>query len=232
MCAWALSSSFRRSGFANDSALHKFRRVSLGQHLSSGISPVIRMSCLPKCLVQGPETSKLPKVVRRGCKRCFGLPRLSCTIATLVCTSSTPFCTSATGFWSPPHTHTHRNTFCTLSYPLLAILRFRPLYQALGIATHVLSWAIFLSEGFRGISEQFRARSLQPFALKCRMGVRRSTPKTTPGRSNSPKIDVRPTCFNMAGFRSPGVTVRFPCAPLPHKSPRELLSCRKTSEAQ
>ena len=29
--------------------------------------------CDPKCLLQGPETPKVPKVVRRGCKRCFGL---------------------------------------------------------------------------------------------------------------------------------------------------------------
>ena len=28
--------------------------------------------CDPKVLLQGPETSKVPKVVRRGCKRCFG----------------------------------------------------------------------------------------------------------------------------------------------------------------
>ena len=28
--------------------------------------------CDPECLLQGPETSKVPKVVRRGCKRCFG----------------------------------------------------------------------------------------------------------------------------------------------------------------
>ena len=29
-------------------------------------------ACDPKCLLQRPETSKLLKVVRRGCKRCFG----------------------------------------------------------------------------------------------------------------------------------------------------------------
>ena len=28
--------------------------------------------CDPECLLQGPEISKVPKVVRRGCKRCFG----------------------------------------------------------------------------------------------------------------------------------------------------------------
>ena len=28
--------------------------------------------CDPKVLLQGPETPKVPKVVRRGCKRCFG----------------------------------------------------------------------------------------------------------------------------------------------------------------
>ena len=28
--------------------------------------------CDPKVLLQGPKTSKVPKVVRRGCKRCFG----------------------------------------------------------------------------------------------------------------------------------------------------------------
>ena len=30
------------------------------------------LSCDPECLLQGPEASKLPKVVRRGCKRSFG----------------------------------------------------------------------------------------------------------------------------------------------------------------
>ena len=30
-------------------------------------------NCDPKCLLQGAETSKLPKVVRRGRKRCFGV---------------------------------------------------------------------------------------------------------------------------------------------------------------
>ena len=30
------------------------------------------LSCDYECLLQGPETSKVPKVVRRGCKRCFG----------------------------------------------------------------------------------------------------------------------------------------------------------------
>ena len=37
------------------------------------------------------------------------------------------------------------------------------------------SWAILLSEGFRGISEQFGARSLQPLVLKRGMAVRGST---------------------------------------------------------
>ena len=69
---------------------------------------------------------------------------------------------------------------------------------------HVLSWAIFLSEGFRGISEQFRANSLQPIVLKCRMGVRESIPGTTPGRSNSPNFHIRPTGVNLTGFKCPG----------------------------
>ena len=44
----------------------------------------------------------------------------------------------------------------------------------------------------RGMSEQFRARSPKPLVLKCRMGVRGSNPGTTPGRSTSPKSDIRP----------------------------------------
>ena len=55
---------------------------------------------------------------------------------------------------------------------------------------HVWSWAISLSEGFRGISEQFRARSPKPFVLKCRIAVQGRIPGTTAGRSNSPKFDV------------------------------------------
>ena len=35
-------------------------------------------------------------------------------------------------------------------------------------------------------------------------GRPRKHPGTTPGRSNSPKIDIRPTGFNMTGFRCPG----------------------------
>ena len=35
-------------------------------------TPFPNYPCDPKCLLQGPETSKVPKVVRRGCKRCFG----------------------------------------------------------------------------------------------------------------------------------------------------------------
>ena len=62
-----------------------------------------------RCLLQRPETSRLPKVVGRGCKRCFGqlengLPRVSCTNATL-------FCTSAAGFL----VHIHVKTCCSLS---------------------------------------------------------------------------------------------------------------------
>ena len=63
--------------------------------------------CDPKVLRQGPETSKVPKVVRRGCKRCFGprgskcLPRVFCTTKTLFCTGATLFRTSARGCWRP-----------------------------------------------------------------------------------------------------------------------------------
>ena len=61
---------------------------------------------------------------------------------------------------------------------------------------HVLSWAIVLSDGLRGISEQFRARSPEPLALKYRKGIQGSTRRITLGRSNSPKFDIRPTSFN------------------------------------
>ena len=30
------------------------------------------LGCDPECLLQGPETSNVPKVVRRGCKKSFG----------------------------------------------------------------------------------------------------------------------------------------------------------------
>ena len=44
--------------------------------------------CDPKVLLQGPETSKVPQVVKRGCKRSFGpkAPKSSCTGAEESCT--------------------------------------------------------------------------------------------------------------------------------------------------
>ena len=36
------------------------------------IEPHVFRFANAKCLLQGPETSKVPKVVRRGCKRCSG----------------------------------------------------------------------------------------------------------------------------------------------------------------
>ena len=60
----------------------------------------------------------------------------------------------------------------------------------------------FCPRDSEALSEQFQARSLQPLFLKRRMGVlpRRKRPETTPGRSNSSKIDIRPTGFNMTFF--------------------------------
>ena len=48
-----------------------------------------------------------------------------------------------------------------------------------------------------------RARSLEPLVLKCRTGVRGSTPRTTLGGQIPHKIDIRQTGFNMTGFRRP-----------------------------
>ena len=59
-----------------------------------------------------------------------------------------------------------------------------------GTVNPVICWAIFLSESR---------------VLKCRTGVRGSTPRTTPGRSNSPTIHIRPNGFNMTGFGCPGL---------------------------
>ena len=46
--------------------------------------------CDPDCLLQGPETSKVPKAVRRGCKRSFGpkAPKSSCTGAKESCSGA------------------------------------------------------------------------------------------------------------------------------------------------
>ena len=62
--------------------------------------------CDPECLLQGPETSKVPKwlgegakgVLDRGCK---GLSRVFCTTKTLFCTSATLLWTNARGLWRP-----------------------------------------------------------------------------------------------------------------------------------
>ena len=63
--------------------------------------------------------------------------------------------------------HTHHPQFCTrdVDRQFLGVVRGFPALRA-----------IFLSERLRGISKQFRVRSLQPLVLKCRMGVRGSTP--------------------------------------------------------
>ena len=73
----------------------------------------------PQVPATGPETSKLPKVVRRGCTMCFGAygPKASCT-------GAKQGCTGARDPWetiSPAG----QNTFCTLPKPLWANLRFR-----------------------------------------------------------------------------------------------------------
>ena len=73
---------------------------------------------------------------------------------------------------------------------------------------HVLFWAFALSKGFKGFSEQFRARTPKPFVLKCRTGVLGSTPGTTPGRPNWLNIHIRLTGFDMTCFRCPGHEVR------------------------
>ena len=86
---------------------------------------------------RGPKPQHCPKWLGEGAKgvltsRRDGLPRVSCTSATLVCTSATLSCTSATGFWA----HVQENTFCTLSYPLWALLRVRtPVAGSPGLKT-------------------------------------------------------------------------------------------------
>ena len=82
--------------------------------------------CDPECLLQAPETSKAPKVVRRGCKRCFG-PRAQRSPKSLLHhlnpvlhrrNSLLHQCKMTLAPWV-------QKTFCTLSWPLWALLRFR-----------------------------------------------------------------------------------------------------------
>ena len=72
--------------------------------------------CDPKVLLQGPETSKVPKVVRRGCKRSFGprAPKASCTGAKESCTSAKQGFGGAKDSWET-FAPWVQNTFCTLS---------------------------------------------------------------------------------------------------------------------
>ena len=82
--------------------------------------------CDPGCLLQGPETSKVPKVVRRGCKRCFGPGEQRSPKSLLhhpnpvlhLCNSLLHQCKRTLALWA-------QKTFCTLSKPLWALLRFR-----------------------------------------------------------------------------------------------------------
>ena len=72
------------------------------------------MPCDPKVLLQGPETSKVPKVARRGCKRSFGprAPKSSCTGAKESCTGAKQGFGGAKDSTFAPWV---QNTFCTLS---------------------------------------------------------------------------------------------------------------------
>ena len=59
----------------------------------------------PSACYRGRKPQNCPKWLGEGAKGVLarwrkGLPRVSCTTATLFCTSATLFCTSATGFWS------------------------------------------------------------------------------------------------------------------------------------
>ena len=69
---------------------------------------------------------------------------------------------------------------------------------------HVQSWAIFLSEGFRGSVRAIPIQEPATLALKRRMGVRGSTQGPP-----LPKIDIRPTGFHMTGIRCPGYMATF-----------------------
>ena len=114
-------------------------------------NPTLAIFCTyfyPECLLQRPETSKLPKVVKRGCKRCLarwrkGLPRVSCTTATLFCNSATLFCTSPTDFWSTctkTPSAPSPNHFCYLEVSGLCSKHFRSqfwgFYQARRLTCH------------------------------------------------------------------------------------------------
>ena len=58
-------------------------------------------NCDPECLLQSPETSKFPKVVRRGCNRCSGVcePKACSTGAKEGCTGAQQGCTGARDSW-------------------------------------------------------------------------------------------------------------------------------------
>ena len=71
----------------------------------------------------------------------------------------------------------------------------------------VSRYTVQLSFSVRGIPRLCPSNS-EPAAcnpcFEARNGRPRKHPGTTPGRSNSPKTDIRPTGFNMTGFRCPG----------------------------
>ena len=63
--------------------------------------PTCLQVCDPECLLQRPETSKLLKVVRRGCIRCLGVcgPKACWTGAREGCTGAKEACTGARDSW-------------------------------------------------------------------------------------------------------------------------------------
>ena len=78
--------------------------------------PVQALELRPEVPATEARNLKIPQLVCRGvlanCRK--GLPRVSCTSATLFCTSATLVCTSLTGFWSMCTKH--------LLHPLLTTL--------------------------------------------------------------------------------------------------------------
>ena len=93
-CSWATLNISRTSLGPSPRYLHNVTKDKLCT--AKTLEEVI-WSCDPKCLLQRLETSKLPKVLRRGRTSCFGIcgPKACCTGAKEGCAGAEQGCTHA-----------------------------------------------------------------------------------------------------------------------------------------
>ena len=148
------SSGFSVSGLVNEKALDVSNRaIRIARFLKEGKRPHpqdFSLTLRPQGPGRGPENGNFQKVVRRGCKRCFG-PREQRSPKSLLHHPNPVLhrCNSLLHQCKRPLAPLVRNTFCTLSQPRLGNFYFRALSQALGVASLTKKTTRFTEGQFR-----------------------------------------------------------------------------------